>query len=152
MRPRSALAPLLTLALPVLVAIQPSPAEVADALRTLRAALAAEAAFDTTAVSHYTDDAEIRLLVHGAGSGQVQGVILTGAEYKRAINGAMPIARRRGDRNTYTGFSTETRADTVRVTATRHNSLRQYDSPIVFQLVARGGRWRIVGVVAQVVP
>jgi hypothetical protein len=146
---RSPLASVLVLATPMLAAAQPSTDE---ALRALKAVLAAEAAFDTSAARHYADDAEIRLLVHGAGSGHVQGVILTGAEYKRAIRGAMPVARRRGDRNSYTGFSADTKGDTVRVTATRHNALRQYESPIVFQLVQRAGRWRIVGLIAQVVP
>jgi hypothetical protein len=99
--------------------------------------------YDPTVASLYADDAVIESLRRYP-NGTERTIRLTGAEYKRFIRAAMPLARARGDRDTFSGISYEPDGDKIRIRCTRYSELKQYASPFELVLTRRGGRWRIV--------
>jgi hypothetical protein len=100
-------------------------------------------AYDPAVASQYADDAVIESLRRYP-NGTTRTIRLTGAEYKRVIRAAMPLARARGDRDTYSGVSFVPEGDGIRIRCTRYSELKQYASPFELVLAKRGGRLRIV--------
>jgi hypothetical protein len=91
----------------------------------------------------YADDALIRNK-RTYPTGQVRELTLPAAQYKALIRQAMPMARSRGDRSSYSDMTFEPEGPGVRVRGTRLSHLKQYASPISL-LLAPGadGQWLI---------
>jgi hypothetical protein len=99
--------------------------------------------YDPSVASLYADDAVIES-VRRYPNGTERTIRLTGVEYKRLIRAAMPLARARGDRDTFSGVSFVPDGDRIRVRCIRYSELKQYASPFELVLMRGGGRWRIV--------
>jgi hypothetical protein len=102
-----------------------------------------EAAFDPGAADLYADDAVIKNK-RTYPDGQVREMALPAAQYKSLIRQAMPLAKARGDTNSYSEITFANEGSGVRIRATRYSHLKKYSSPISL-LVApgAGGRWLI---------
>ena len=118
---------------------------VGEALAVFRDFAARAARFDDSVADLYTDDAQVttrRLMLDGS----LHTLSFRGTEWKALIRRAMPLARQRGDMNSFTQITARPEADRVVVQAQRTNHLKTYTSP--FTLVLRreqpSGAWRIV--------
>lgn len=102
-----------------------------------------EAAFDAGAADLYADDAVIKNK-RTYPDGQVRELTLPAAQYKSLIRQAMPLAKARGDTNSYSEITFANEGAGVRIQAIRYSHLKNYSSPISL-LVApdSGGRWLI---------
>jgi hypothetical protein len=66
-------------------------------------------------------------------------------KYKELIRQAMPLARARGDRSTYSDCKYEEVGRDVRITYTRYSELKKYSSPLTLVVgPTRQGEWQIV--------
>jgi hypothetical protein len=102
-----------------------------------------ERAFDPTAADLYADDAVIknkRIYPNG----QIRELTLAGTQYKALIRQAMPLAKARGDTNSYSNVTFTEEGSGVRIRATRFSDLKKYASPLSL-LVGAGvnGQWLI---------
>jgi hypothetical protein len=102
-----------------------------------------EHAFDPAAADLYAEDALIknkRTYPHG----QVRELTLPVDKYKALIRQSMPLAKLRGDTNSYSDVSFTKEGEGVRIKATRFSNLKKYSSPISL-LVApdSSGMWLI---------
>lgn len=102
-----------------------------------------EHAFDPAAADLYADDALIKNK-RTYPTGQVRELTMPASTYKTLIRQAMPLAKLRGDTNTYSDISYAQEGAMVRIRATRFSNLKNYASPISL-LVSPGdnGRWLI---------
>jgi hypothetical protein len=102
-----------------------------------------EQAFDPAAADLYADEAVIKNK-RTYPNGQVRELTLPAAQYKSLIRQAMPLARARGDTNSYSEITFTKEGSGVRIRATRFSNLKKYSSPISL-LVAPGadGGWLI---------
>jgi hypothetical protein len=85
-------------------------------------------AFDPAVADLYADEARIvsvRKYPHGA----ERTLQMPGVEYKALLRSAMPLAKARGDTNTYADISYQRQGARVWVRATRYSALKQYSSP-----------------------
>jgi hypothetical protein len=100
-------------------------------------------AFDPALAGLYADEARI-VSVRKYPNGTERTLELNGVEYKALIREVMPIAKARGDTNTYADVFYQREGSRVRIRATRSSALKQYASP--FSLVVgpdASGRWLI---------
>jgi ketosteroid isomerase-like protein len=100
-------------------------------------------AFDPALADLYADDARI-MSVRKYPNGTQRTLDMRGAEYKALIREVMPIAKARGDTNTYADISYQREGSRIRIRATRVPALKQYASP--YSLVVGPdalGRWLI---------
>ena len=85
-------------------------------------------AFDPAVADFYADEARIvsvRKYPHGA----ERTLQMPGVEYKVLLRSAMPLAKARGDTNTYADISYQRRGARVWIRATRYSALKHYSSP-----------------------
>jgi hypothetical protein len=76
--------------------------------------------------------------------GQVRELSMPAPQYKELIRQAMPLAKARGDRNTYSECKYEEAAERVRIACQRYSELKKYTSPLVLVVgPAPGGDWLI---------
>ena len=115
--------------------------EVREAFAEWRA-LSAE--FDPALGELYRDDASIRVTRQRA-DGQVQSMVLPGAELKGMLGALLDEARTLGDVDTFSGVRLTREGQAWRVAATRTNHLKCYDDPDFYQLWQQGedGIWRV---------
>lgn len=105
---------------------------------------ARERAFDPDAADLYCDTALIRN-VRTYPDGQQRTLELPASQYKGLIRQAMPLAKARGDGNTYSDIAYAPEGDGVRVTASRYSLLKHYSSPISILFGDCGaGEWGIL--------
>jgi ketosteroid isomerase-like protein len=100
-------------------------------------------AFDPALADLYADEARI-VSVRKYPNGTQRTLDMRGAEYKALIREVMPIAKARGDTNTYADLSYQHEGSRIRIHATRVSALKQYASP--YALVVgpdASGRWLI---------
>ncbi len=123
------------------------PLEQAQAL--FKRYVALEHAFDPAAADLYADTAVIKNK-RTYPTGEVRELSIPAPQYKDLIRQAMPLAKARGDRNTYSNCKYEKAAERVRITCSRHSELKQYTSPIAL-LVGPGstGDWLIFEEVSE---
>lgn len=99
--------------------------------------------FDPAAADLYAPTAYIkntRYYPHGL----VREMIFPAEEYKELIRTTMPLAKMRDDRNIYSDVTYTEEGDGVRINATRHSVLKNYDSPISVLIKPDGtGKWLI---------
>jgi hypothetical protein len=100
-----------------------------DAKKCFDRYVALEAAFDPAAADLYADDAKIQnTRTYPTGQKRVQTI--PAPAYKALIRQAMPLAKQRGDTNTYSEIKFTQEGDKVRVTASRYSNLKKYSSPL----------------------
>ena len=102
---------------------------VAEARRLFERYVALEKAFDPAAADLYADDAVIQNK-RKYPDGQVKTMSLPAARYKALIRSAMPTAKARNDRNTYSDVRYTPEGAGVRITAQRFSELKKYTSPL----------------------
>jgi len=86
-------------------------------------------AYDTRLADLYADDALIRNK-RTYPTGEVRELTMPAPRYKTLIREAMPLAKTRGDRNTFSNVRYTTEAGRVRIRASRFSELKNYTSPI----------------------
>jgi hypothetical protein len=102
-----------------------------------------EHAFDPAAADLYADDALIKNK-RTYPTGQVRELTMPASTYKTLIRQTMPLAKQRGDTNTYSDISYSKEGAMVRIRATRFSNLKNYASPIsLLVLPDDNGRWLI---------
>ena len=105
--------------------------------------VALELAFDPAAADLYSDTAVIKNK-RTYPTGQVRELSIPAPKYKELIRQAMPIAKARGDRNTYSDCKHDEAAERVRITCSRYSELKKYTSPITLVVgPAPTGQWLI---------
>ncbi len=102
-----------------------------------------EHAFDPAAADLYADDALIKNK-RTYPTGQVRELTMPASTYKTLIRQAMPLAKLRGDTNTYSEISYSKEGAMVRIWATRFSNLKNYASPLSLLVSPDdNGRWLI---------
>lgn len=100
-------------------------------------------AYDSTVADLYSDDALIKNK-RAYPTGKVRELTLPAGDYKTLIRQAMPLAKARGDRSTYSNVKYTPEGSRVRITASRFSELKKYTSPISLLVGPSGnGRWLI---------
>jgi hypothetical protein len=84
--------------------------------------------FDPAVADLYADEARI-VSVRKYPNGVERKFEIKGAEYKSLIREVIPIAKARGDTNTYDDISYQRQGARVWIRATRYSALKQYSSP-----------------------
>lgn len=88
----------------------------------------------------------------GARSGETSSrtLELPAAQYKDLVRAAMPVARQRSDRSTFSSVAFTREGDAVRITASRYSLLKDYTSPISLKFAAcDGGAWGILEEISE---
>ena len=111
----------------VVAAFAASPLD--DAKKCFDRYVSLEAAFDATAADLYADNANIQN-TRTYPTGQKRALTMPAPAYKLLIRQAMPLAKLRGDTNTYSEVKFTQEGDKVRVTANRFSNLKKYSSPL----------------------
>lgn len=118
--------------------------QLAEAQRFFQRFVQLSHAFDAQVADLYTDTATIRNRRHDP-TGQVRELGMPAAQYKALIRNAMPLAKTRGDRNTYSDLKFTVEGKGVRITGTRFSELKQYSSPMSLLVEpSASGSWLIV--------
>ena len=126
------------------MAATPSQAQSTDPARTLFGKYQSlERSFDPAAADLYCDSALIRN-IRTYPDGQRRTLELPAPRYKELIRTAMPLARSRGDYNTYSGVAYAPEKGNVRITATRYSVLKQYASPLSLLVGPCNGGWAVL--------
>ena len=85
-------------------------------------------AFDPAVADLYADEARI-VSVRKYPNGAERKFEIKGAEYKSLIREVMPIAKARGDTDSYADVSYQRQGARVWIRTTRYSALKQYSSP-----------------------
>ena len=88
-----------------------------------------EHAFDPAVADLYADGAVIRNKRRYP-TGQARELSMPAPQYKALIRQAMPLAKARGDRNTYTDCKYTDIGERVRIVCSRYSELKKYTSPL----------------------
>lgn len=86
-------------------------------------------AYDSTVADLYSDDAVIKNK-RTYPTGEVRELTMPAGNYKTLMRQAMPLAKARGDRSTYSDVKYTAEGSRVRIEATRFSELKKYTSPI----------------------
>jgi hypothetical protein len=106
----------------------PTPA-LAEARRLFERYVALEKAFAAAAADLYADEAVIQNK-RKYPDGQVKTMSMPAPRYKALIRSAMPAAKARNDRSTYSDVRYSAEGAGVRITAQRFSELKKYTSPL----------------------
>ena len=100
-------------------------------------------AYDAKLVELFDDNATI-VNRRISPNGEVREMTLPAARYKALLRKALPLARERGDRSTYSNVRYAREGERVRISALRYSELKKYSSPLVLVVgPGPGGRWLI---------
>jgi ketosteroid isomerase-like protein len=103
-----------------------------------------EQAYDVAIADLYADDAVIKNK-RTYPTGEVRELTIPPAQYKQLIRQAMPLAKSRGDRSTYSKCGYKAEGANVRITCSRYSELKKYTSPYTLLVGPnRAGEWRIL--------
>lgn len=106
-------------------------------------------AYDPSLAELYADDAFIKN-TRTYPTGEVRELTMPAAKYKALIRQAMPLAKARGDRNTFSDVSYAAEGARVRIRASRFSELKKYTSPITLLVgPSANGRWLIYEEVSE---
>jgi hypothetical protein len=100
-------------------------------------------AYDPAVADLYADDATIQTVQRNADN-TPRTVRFIGEPYKRLIRRAMPLAKQRGDRDSYSNVSVSVEGRRARIHCTRYNELKRYASPFELVLERSGNSWQII--------
>lgn len=115
-----------------------------EAAKTLFAQyVALEHAYDANIAELYADDALIKnKRIYPAGD--VREITMPAVNYKTLLRQAMPIAKVRGDRSTYSQVTYTLEGERVRIQASRFSELKSHTSPISLLVgPSKSGKWLI---------
>jgi hypothetical protein len=134
----------------------PVPAAAGDDFRSAKALFARYAslvrAFDPAVTDLYDDAALIRNL-RLLPDGQVEELTVPARTYKDLVRQAMPLAKIRGDVNTFSGARYARDGGRVRIRAVRHSELRAYSGSIELLVgPSSGGDWKIFEEISESKP
>jgi hypothetical protein len=105
---------------------------------------ALEQAFDPALADLYSNDARIEN-VRTYPNGTKKKMTLPATDYKKLIREVVPLAKSRGDTNKYFNITYTLEGKNVRIKATRHSNLKNYDSPISILITKnKNGIWLII--------
>ena len=100
-------------------------------------------AFDPNLADLYADDALIRNK-RVFPTGEARELMIPAPKYKALVRQAMPIAKARGDRSTYSDVRYSREGERIRITAARFSELKNYTSPVSLLVGASSeARWLI---------
>lgn len=102
-----------------------------------------ERTFDPAVADLYSDDAKIQnKRTYPDGATRVS--TMPAPKYKELIRQAMPLAKERGDTNTYSDIKYVAEGERIRITATRFSNLKKYSSPVSLLVgPSPEGKWLI---------
>ena len=143
----------LAFALFTLVCLLPAWAnDVPEVLSAFKEYVTRSERFDQSLAELYSDDAAIRSR-RLMPDGRTQNISFSGAQWKDLIRQAMPLAKSRGDRNTFRNISAVSQGQGVILTAERHSHLKGYVSPFAQTWRKdRTGAWKISAEVSETRP
>jgi hypothetical protein len=103
-----------------------------------------EQAYDVAVADLYADDAVIRNK-RTYPTGEVRELTIPPAQYKQLLRQAMPLAKSRGDRSTYSKCGYKAEGANVRISCSRYSELKKYTTPYTLLVgPGRTGRWQIL--------
>jgi len=106
-------------------------------------------AYDPSIADLYSDDALIKN-TRTYPSGEVRELTMPAGKYKVLIRQAMPVARARADRNTFSDVSYTAEGSRVRIRASRFSELKKYRSPLSLLVgPSANGTWLIYEEVSE---
>jgi hypothetical protein len=106
-------------------------------------------AYDPGIADLYADDALIKN-TRTYPTGEVRELTMPAAKYKALIRQAMPLARARGDRSTFSDVRYAAEGSRVRIRASRFSELKRYASPISLLVgPSASGTWLIYEEVSE---
>ncbi len=109
-------------------------------------------AFDPTVADLYSDEAKIQN-TRTYPSGEKRTLTFPAPEYKKLIRGAMPLAKARGDTDTYSDVKYVPEGERVRITCTRFSELKKYSSPLSLLVgLDKDGKWLIFEEISESQP
>lgn len=139
----------LVLAVMILAVVGASPAAEDPARRLFERYVALGNAYDPSLADLYADDAFIKN-TRTYPTGKVRELTMPAAKYKALIRQAMPLARARGDRSTFSDVRYAAEGARVRIRASRFSELKQYTSPISLLVgPSASGSWLIYEEVSE---
>lgn len=107
------------------------------------------AAYDPALADLYCDAALVRN-TRRFPDGTERAMELPAPQYRDLLRAAMPTARQRGDRSTFSSVSFTGEGDAVRITAARYSVLKDYTSPLSLKVGACDGRaWGILEEISE---
>ncbi len=99
--------------------------------------------FDSAIADLYADDAKIQNS-RKYPDGTVRAMTLPAPQYKQMMRQATPLAKARGDTDSFTNTTFTVEGTGVRIKTTRHSNLKNYDSPYeVLVSPSTNGIWLI---------
>lgn len=107
--------------------------------------------FDVAQGELYAPDARVKNTRLYPG-GQNQVISLSGAEYRRLLRAALPLAKARNDQNQYSAITYQKEGTGVRIKCTRFSQSKQYSSPLELVVAPVGGTWLITSESSQTKP
>ncbi|MBY0550861.1 MAG: hypothetical protein K2W95_26520 [Candidatus Obscuribacterales bacterium] len=107
--------------------------------------------FDVAQGELYAPDARVKNTRLYPG-GQNQVISLSGAEYRRLLRAALPLAKGRNDQSQYSAITYQKEGNGVRIKCTRFSQLKQYSSPLEIVVAPVGGTWLITSESSQSKP
>ena len=134
----------------ILAALAATHASSEDAARQLfEQYVALGHAYDPAIADLYADDAFIKNK-RTYPTGEVRELTMPAGKYKALIRQAMPLAKARGDRNTFSDVSYAPEGSRVRIRASRFSELKKYTSPITLLVgPSANGQWLIYEEVSE---
>jgi hypothetical protein len=100
-------------------------------------------AYDPALAELYADDAFIKN-TRTYPTGEVRELTIPAPKYKALIRQALPVARARGDRSTFSDVSYAAEGPRVRIRASRFSELKKYRSPFTLLVgPSADGTWLI---------
>jgi hypothetical protein len=103
---------------------------------------ALEREFDPTVADLYSDEAIIRNK-RTYPTGQVRELTMPAPKYKALIRAAIPLARERGDTNTYSACTYSPEGSRVRIKCQRFSDLKKYTSALSLLVGPSADGWLI---------
>ena len=103
-----------------------------------------EQAYDVAVADLYADNAVIKNK-RTYPTGEVRELTIPPAQYKQLLRQAMPLAKSRGDRSTYSKCGYQAEGGNVRISCSRYSELKKYTSPYTLLVgPGRTGQWQIL--------
>jgi len=99
--------------------------------------------FDPAIADKYADDAKIQNK-RTYPDGRVRTMTMTAPQYKQMMRQVMPLAKARGDTDSFTNTTFTAEGSGVLIKTTRHSNLKDYDSPYeILVSPSANGAWFI---------
>jgi hypothetical protein len=108
--------------------------------------------FDPAITELYADDALIQN-TRRYPDGSVKTIKIPAAQYKSLIQKSMPLAKSRGDKDSFSEVTYTPEGDKVRINAQRYSALKNYSSPLSLLVGSdTTGKWLIIEEISESKP